>query len=179
MRKDNIEVVVDVKLGRGLTVAGYVLIIIGILGMFLPNVLTVAISVLIAGLLISAGVVVGMVTWTNYSADWLAWLKPFVLIVLGLLILFHPAVAAATLGLVLVVYFLFDGFASIGFSARIRPGRGWGWMLFNGVLSLFLGAILLMGWPFNAVWMVGLIIGVSLFFDGVVLLMLGNAASRG
>jgi uncharacterized membrane protein HdeD (DUF308 family) len=36
----------------------------------------------------------------------------------------------------LAVYFLLDGFSSVGAALELRPRRGWGWLPFNGTLSL-------------------------------------------
>jgi uncharacterized membrane protein HdeD (DUF308 family) len=41
------------------------------------------------------------------------WFKPFILLLLALLILFYPAVVISTLGLILAMYFLIDGFAGL------------------------------------------------------------------
>ena len=51
--------------------------------------------------------------------------------------------------------------------------------MFNGIVSLGLAAVFIAGWPFTTVWLVGLLIGISLFFDGLSLLMLGLAAGTG
>jgi uncharacterized membrane protein HdeD (DUF308 family) len=59
----------------------------------------------------------------------------------------------------------------------MRPLPGWGWMMANGVLSFLLAAVLLIGWPFSALWVVGLLIGISLFLDGVTLLILSATRS--
>jgi len=53
---------------------------------------------------------------------------------------------------------------------------GWRWLMFNGVLSLLLAVVFIAGWPFATSWLVGLLIGISLFVDCLSLLMLGLAA---
>jgi uncharacterized membrane protein HdeD (DUF308 family) len=47
------------------------------------------------------------------------------------------------------------------------------WLL-NGIFSIVLAVIFLVGWPFSSLYLVGLFVGISLFIDGVVLLTLGN-----
>ena len=37
--------------------------------------------------------------------------------------------------------------------------------MFNGMLSLLLAAVFILGWPFTSVWLIGLFIGISLFFE--------------
>ncbi|TXL13779.1 hypothetical protein BMR05_10035 [Methylococcaceae bacterium HT4] len=62
-----------------------------------------------------------------------------------------------------------DGFAGIALSVEIKPAKGWAFMLLNGLLSLLLGVIVLVGWPLSSAWLVGLLIGISFLFDGMVL----------
>ena len=102
------------------------------------------------------------------------WFKPFILFLLALLILFHPAVVISTLGLILAMYFLIDGFAGIALAVEIKPAKGWFFMLLNGLLSLLLGAIVLVGWPLSSTWLVGLLIGISFLFDGIALLAIAG-----
>ena len=95
------------------------------------------------------------------------------MIAIGLLILLHPIAGTAALGIMLAIYFLFDGFSGVGSAWEMRPQKGWGWLMFNGTAtSLLLAAILIIGWPFSSAWLIGLFIGISLFIDGVSLLML-------
>ncbi len=152
------------------------LIIVGLIGVILPQVVSITLSFLIALMLILAGIISAYLTWLNYFRSGLAWLKPFLLLSLGLLIAFNPTAGAAALGLLLVIYFLLDGFASISFALMLRPMRGWIWTLINGIISLVLAVIFLASWPFGSVWLVGLLVGVSLIIDGLALLGLVLAA---
>ncbi|HHJ17131.1 MAG TPA: hypothetical protein ENJ80_10585 [Gammaproteobacteria bacterium] len=168
----------DTQLRKRLRISGILLIVIGAIGILLPQAVSVVLSVLIASLLIVSGLVVAWSTWYSYRASWLAWLKPFILVLLGLLIALHPAVVAAVLGLLLLIYFLLDGFASVSLALDMRPLSGWGWLLFNGIVSLVLGVVFLVGWPFSSVWLVGVLVGISLMFDGVALLALAAGGQR-
>jgi len=69
-----------------------------------------------------------------------------------------------------------DAFAGFFFAFELHPLKGWGWMLFNGIISLIIAIIFLIGWPLNNLWLVGLFIGISIFMDGLVLLIMGIAA---
>lgn len=168
----------NAQLRKRLKTSGILLILIGAIGILLPQAVSVILSVLIASLLIVSGLVVAWSTWYGYRESRLAWLKPFVLILLGLLIAFHPAAVAAVLGLLLLIYFLLDGFASVSLALDMRPLPGWAWLLFNGMLSLLLGIVFLVGWPFSSVWLVGVLVGISLMFDGIALLALASGSKR-
>jgi uncharacterized membrane protein HdeD (DUF308 family) len=144
--------------------------------MALPQFISMAIAWFAGWLMLIAGGLAFITSWYGFRDRWTAWLKPFVLLILGLLLLLHPLAGAAALGLVLAIYFLLDGFAGVGAALELRPQPGWKWLLFNGALSLLLGLIFIIGWPFTAPWLIGFFIGISLFIDGVTLLMVSLAA---
>jgi len=178
MTPPSVEITMGHNLRKATFIAGIMLVLIGAVGVFLPQVMSVTISVMVACLLMAGGLFMAYLTWQGYRNSWMAWLKAFVLMVLGLLIAFHPAAGAAALGLVLVVYFLLNGFACITFALELRPRKGWGWMVCTGLLSSLLAIVFLIGWPFSATWLVGLFVGITLFFDGIALLVLGLAANK-
>ena len=157
---------------------GLLMMLMGLVVIALPGFTGLAISVLIAILLILAGALSAYVTWSSYNTQGLGWMKSIILLVLGLLILFYPQAGTAAIGLMLIVYFLMDGFANVILSLELRPLPGWGWTLLNGVVSLILAVIFIGGWPFNSHWLVGLMVGISLLLDGIALLMLALAARQ-
>ncbi len=176
MTQTKIEIAMSRSFRKATIVSGTILLLIGLAGILLPQVMTIALSVLMAWLFIGGGLMVGCMTWLGHRTNWLAWLKTFVLILLGLLIAFNPLAGAAALGLILSVYFFLDGFAGLSLAFHLRPVKGWIWMLINGLLSLGLGVVFIIGWPFSALWLVGLFVGISLFLDGASLLILGLAS---
>ncbi len=154
-------------------ISAIVLIILGGLGVALPQLMSLLTAAFVGWLMMLAGFAAFYLAWKGFGGDgWLRWLKPFVLIVTGLLILVNPIAGAAALGLMLAIYFMFDGFANAGIAFEMRPARGWVWMLFNAILSFALSLFIMAGWPGTSFWIVGLYVGISLFFDGLALLML-------
>lgn len=171
-----LELFLDKRSRKAVIVTSILLMLAGIIGMALPQFLALAAAIFAGWLMIIAGTIAFYITWHGFRDRWVVWLKPFALVAIGLLILLHPIAGAAALGLVLAMYFLFSGFASIGSAWELQPQRGWGWLMFNGILSLALAVVFIVGWPFTSAWLLGVFIGISLFFDGVALLMLGLAA---
>jgi len=173
-----LEIFIDKKTRKGLIIASIILLLLGVIGIVVPQVMTVVVAAFLGWLLLFSGIMVGYYTWRTFRHRWTSWLKAVVLLVTGALILFNPLAGAAALGLVLAIYFLMDGFAGISLAWELRPNRGWGWLMFNGILSLVLAAIFLIGWPFSSAWLVGFFIGISLFIDGWTLLMISLAAKH-
>jgi uncharacterized membrane protein HdeD (DUF308 family) len=112
-------------------------------------------------LLIVSRLAAAYLSWQSYTRVGLAWLIPFLLITLGLLLAFYPAAGAAVLGLLLIIFFFMQAFASISLAFAIRPLHGWLWTLVSSILSLLLVLVFIVGWPFSAVALV------SLLFEGL------------
>ena len=173
-----LQVIMDQKSRKTVIIISVLLLLAGIVGITLPQFMSMAIGWFIGWLLAISGLIVFYITWHGFRERWIAYLKSFVLIVIGLLILLNPVAGAAALGLMLAIYFLLDGFTGVAFGWEIRPLRGWGWLMFNGLLSLALAAIFIIGWPFTSTWLIGLLVGISLFLDGFTLLMLALVAEQ-
>ena len=163
------------QLQKSFRITGILLLLIGTISILLPQLVSTVLSLFIGSVLVLAGLAVAYGTWAGYRSSGLAWLKPFVLIIIGLLIAFNPAIVAAALGVLLVIYFLLTGFASIGFALDLRPLGGWVWMMLNGVLSITLAIIFLAGWPFSSAALIGILVGISFVFDGISLLAVSSA----
>ncbi len=175
MPYSRVEIEMNEPMRRSLRNTGIVFVVLGLLGVLLPELLSVTLAWLAGGLLLAAGALWAWGVWTTgYRHEGVAWVKPFVLVALGLLLLFYPGVGAAAVGLLLIVYFLLSGFAGVVFGLSLRPMPGWGWTVFSGAVSLLLALIFIGGWPFDATWLVGLFIGISLLFDGIAMLVLSR-----
>jgi uncharacterized membrane protein HdeD (DUF308 family) len=59
---------------------------------------------------------------------------------------------------------------------QLRPAPNWGWVLLSGVSGIILRILIWNQWPFNAPWVVGLLVGTSLLFDGLWIIMFSLAA---
>ncbi len=151
-------------------VAGGLLLIAGIIGILLPDVTALTLSYFIGWLLVIGGTISAYHIFKSYNTKWIAWFKPLILLTIGILILLYPLTGIVSVGLLLIIYFLFDGFAGIMFALEFYPLKGWGWMLFNAILSILLAVVFLTGWPLSSIWLVGLFVGISLVFDGIAII---------
>ena len=162
-----------VKFGSYTFVIGCLLLLLGTVGILLPNMMSLGTVVLVGWLLLTGGVFWAMHTYRYSLTSVMDWLKPALLFITGGMILFNPAVGAAGLGLLLSIYLLMDAFSSFTLAQTIYPGKGWGLMTINGVTSAILAALFIIGWPETSLWLVGLYISISLIFDGWALLFVG------
>ncbi len=157
---------------------GIALTIIGLVGVVMPQVMSLVSELFLGWLMFAAGVLAAYMVFLSKGRAAIAWLKPFLLIVTGGILLLYPLAGIATLALLLSFYLLLDALASFGLAHDYYPLGGWGWMVFNGFLSLVLAAMIFAGWPATSAIWVGIFIGISLLVDGLVLIAMSLAAGK-
>jgi uncharacterized membrane protein HdeD (DUF308 family) len=86
-------------------------------------------------------------------------------IFLGLLIVTHPLSGALALTMLLAAYLTMIGLLRAITAARLRYRR-WGWIAFDGLVTLVLGLLLWAAWPVTAPWFLGFAVGVALLLRG-------------
>jgi uncharacterized membrane protein HdeD (DUF308 family) len=93
------------------------------------------------------------------------------------LLLWKPVEAAMSLTLVVTAFFIAEGIFQIVSSINYRSAipDAWGWMLASGIADLILAALLIMGWPGNVSWALGLIAGINLITSGWAVIMVAFA----
>ena len=102
---------------------------------------------------------------------WWSLLSAILAILAGIVLLAWPLTGILSLTLVLIVFFVIEGIASIMYALEHRSGTGrWGWMLASGVIDLILAAIIVAGLPESAAWAIGIIVGVNMLLGGVSLI---------
>ena len=98
----------------------------------------------------------------------------------GLMVALNPIGGAIALAVLIAGLLIAEGVLRIMFAMAARPIAGWGWLIAAGIGSIVVGAFLLIGWPADALWIVGLLLGINLIFTGVMYaaLALGARSSR-
>jgi uncharacterized membrane protein HdeD (DUF308 family) len=169
------------KQSVGLAIALSILIILaGILAIVIPPAAGIAVAILVAWLLLLGGVAHLVFGWHLRSAGGHIWeiLLGLLYLALGIYLLVRPAVALASLTLILACYLFAKGIVVIILAFRIRSLTGSGWLFFDGAISLILGAMIAMSWPSSSEWAIGTLIGISMLFAGFSRLQIALAARR-
>jgi len=154
-------------------IGGALFILFGAVGILFPDLMSLTTVLLVGYLMLFAGVSAGMLTYKSNPQDWMGWLKSFVLVLSSLFILFYPLQGTAALGLVLAVYFFMDAFASFSLALSHRGQKIWLVWLFNAITSSAIGLLFVIGWPKSSILLIGILVGISLLFDGIALLLGG------
>ena len=160
-------------------IAGVLMTLAGIFAIINPLAGSVAFVIFLGALFITSGIIQGYITFKAHQKSLGAWFKVFLLFITGVLLLIWPGSGIAAVAILFAAYFFMDAFASFGMALDLRPLKGWGLAALNGILSLALGIVMLVGWPFNAPFTVGIIVGVSFLMDGIVLIYLGWLSKKG
>lgn len=170
-----------VRQASGLSILwGAALICLGILAVGSPMVAAVAVNVLIAWLIMIAGVVHLAVAFHTREAGSLIWrfLVGLAYLAFGIYMIARPVVGVASLTLLLASLFLVEGIFDIVLFFQIRAARRSNWILLDGIVTLLLGLMIYLQWPSSSAWAIGTLVGVSLIFSGVTRVMLALAVRR-
>ncbi len=159
---------------------GIALVVLGIVALG-ATVATTIVSVLLFGwLLIVGGIFQGVHAfwrergWGGFFIDLLTGI---LYVVVGFMIVAHPAESALTLTLLIALFLMFGGIFRIVVALMLRFPH-WGWLVLHGAINLVLGIAIWRRWPWDGLWVIGLFIGIDLIFNGWSLVMLGLAAKR-
>ena len=163
-----------------MTIFGIAVLILGILSIMAPMAAGVATASFVAVFLIVAGIV--RIIWAfkagSFGKGVLAFLIGGISVLGGLFVLARPLFGLASLTLLLAAYFVVEGIFAIVASFTLSPAEGWGWMLFDGIITLLLGGMIWSQWPLSGTWAVGILVGVRLVFAGWSMIFLGSAMKR-
>jgi uncharacterized membrane protein HdeD (DUF308 family) len=98
-------------------------------------------------------------------------------LLIGIMFMNEPKDSAVRLTLIIAIFLIVGGAFRI-IHALSEPGPARGTILLNGVVSLFLGISVYRQWPMSGLWVIGLFIGIEMFFSGLAWIMLALAARR-
>jgi uncharacterized membrane protein HdeD (DUF308 family) len=163
-------------------IEGIVLVLLGAAAIAVPLIATLAFTIFFGWLLLISGVVGLISTFSIRPAPgfWWSLLSAILALVVGFLLIAKPVSGAVSLTLLLVVFFVIEGFSSIVFASENRqslPGR-WGWLVTSGVVDIILAAMIFLQLPSSAVWAIGLLLGINLVFGGASLIVIALDAKK-
>jgi uncharacterized membrane protein HdeD (DUF308 family) len=166
----------SVRSNSGLFIGlGAVLMVFGLLAVLLPFIASLATTIAVGWVMMLAGVGEGYHALRNRRWAGSAWelVSAAVQVVAGGLVAAFPVAGKLALTLILAVYFACEGILKIIRAVQHRRLLAPGWLVFDGLLSLALGVLILVRWPSAAVWAIGLLVGINLLFGGMSMLLIG------
>ncbi len=141
---------------------------------------TTVISVIFLGFIIFMGGVI--ITFDAFHTWWGKW-KGFLghlfigllYLIAGVLLIKHPISASVSITLLLGLFYTGVGVFRLFYSAAVQTPN-WGWGMFSGLVSLLLGTLILLSWPYSSLYIIGLFVGIDLIFLGWSYTMMGMSA---
>jgi len=157
---------------------GVILVLLGLLAIVVPVIASLAVAIFLGWLFLISGIVGLMTTFMmrNLPGFWWALLSAVLAIAAGVVLIGWPVSGVLSLTLVLIVFFLIEGVASIMYAIEHRNSGRWGWMLVSGIIDLILAGIIFAGLPGTAAWAIGLLVGINMVFGGTSMIAMAMAA---
>ena len=161
-------------------VLSVLLIAAGAIAILSPMIAGVAITVVVGWLLIFSGALHLAFAFGSGRAAAVVWqvLLGLAYGFIGVYVLRNPVAGLASLTFAIAIYLFVEGVLEFMLSFQLRPAPGSGWLLADGIITLVLAVMIWSTWPSSAAWVVGTLVGISMFFSGITRLMLSLAVRR-
>jgi uncharacterized membrane protein HdeD (DUF308 family) len=165
---------------KALLIEGILLVILGLLAIARPLVASIAITVFLGWMFLISGICGLILTFWARQMPGFLWsiLSALFSLAAGILLISYPGQGVVSLTLVLGVFFVMEGVASIMYALQHRGELGgrWAWMIAAGVLDLIISGMIITGLPSSAEWAIGLLVGINLLFGGSTMIGMATAA---
>lgn len=157
-----------------------VLIICGLLAIALPAAMSFGISVVVAWLILFAGITQVVHAFNSSGVGHIVWklVVAALYVAAGLYLLAHPLLGIAALAIALGIFLLAEGAVDVitffSTPAILRSG----WILVDGLVMIALGVLVWRRWPYSSLWIIGTLVGLGILMTGITRLMMALAIRR-
>lgn len=174
---------VSVDLGRNwgwLVSLGTLFVILGCIGLSMVVTLTLFSIFFIGVLFLIAGVAQIVDAFKSRAWRGVAWhvLIAILYLIAGVLIIYDPLLASAVITALIAWTFIIVGVLRLFMAGTLRHGHGWGWLIVGGIISIILGVLILLQWPFSALWLIGLFVAIELLVNGWIYIFMAFGIRR-
>jgi uncharacterized membrane protein HdeD (DUF308 family) len=163
-------------------IEGILLAILGLAAMIVPPLASLAVTIFLGWMFLVSGIAgLALTFWArSMPGFWWSLLSAVLAIGAGIILLAQPVQGTLTLTIVVGVYFLAEGVATVMYALEHRrelTGR-WSWLLIAGIVDIVIAGLIISGLPGSATWAIGLLAGVNLLFGGATLIGMALAARK-
>lgn len=163
-----------IKASRSLLIAfGVLLALSGLLFIIFTNFATLTSVYLFGFLMIFGGILQALTSLSTFSGWRLVGglLFSILYVLAGFFVFKAPLATASALTWLIAVCLMAGGMVRTINAFQLKPLSGWVWVLVSGLL-LFITGLLIINNPTSPLWLLGLMFGVDLLFQGISLLTL-------
>ncbi|MBV8638180.1 MAG: DUF308 domain-containing protein [Candidatus Eremiobacteraeota bacterium] len=147
---------------------GIALVVLGILAIVYESSATLASITALGIIILIAGIAQIVAVFQSRNAGHIILYLLFgaLEIFVGFSLIRYPLAGTLTVTLLLSVYLVFAGIFRFVYALWAQFPQ-YGWAVFSGIISVILGVLLWMQWPFSALWFIGFAVGLSFIFAGI------------
>ena len=165
---------------KAFLIEGIVLVILGLAAVIVPPIASIAVAVMLGWMFFISGIAALLMTFWARQAPGFIWslISAVLGIAAGIILLTRPAEGVLTLTVVVGIYFLAEGVATIMYALQHRKelSKRWSWMAFSGLMDILIAFFIISGLPGSAAWAIGLLVGINLVIGGSSLIAMALAA---
>ncbi len=167
---------------KAFLIEGILLAILGLAAMIVPPLASLAVTIFVGWMFLISGIAgLAFTFWARgMPGFWWSLISAILAIGAGIILLAQPVQGLYTLTLVIGVYFLAEGVATIMYALEHRRelSERWMWLLVAGIFDILVAFIIISGLPGSAEWAIGLLVGINLVFGGASLIGMALAARQ-
>jgi len=160
-------------------VLGVIFITLGFAGLLLLPLTTIT-SVAIFGAFMLVGGALQIAQGIAKARDWksrgLHILMGVIYVIGGIATMENPVLATTILTLVLGFSLIAIGAIRIGVAFQNKDVNQWALMVLSGVLTILIGLMIVLQWPWSSLWAIGLFVSVDLIMSGANFIAIALAA---
>jgi uncharacterized membrane protein HdeD (DUF308 family) len=168
---------------KAFLIEGIVLVVLGLAAMIVPPLASLAVTIVLGWLFLFSGAAGLVVTfWARKMPGfWWSLFSAALAVAAGIVVLARPVQGTLTLTIVVGVYFLAEGVATIMYALEHKKelSERWGWLLTAGIMDILVAGFIIAGLPGSALWALGLLVGINMLFGGATLIGMALAARKG
>ncbi|MGD9094770.1 MAG: HdeD family acid-resistance protein [Chromatiales bacterium] len=160
---------------------GILFVVLGVIALGMPVAMTLTTVVFFAVLLFAGGVFQIIDAFKCRGWKGTVWhvLIGLLYIVAAGVIFNNPALGSLTLTAMLGAIFIAIGLLRIVMSLQLKQqSGGWGWLLFAGIVSILLGAAILLKWPATGLVVIGVLVAIEMIIHGWSYVFMALAARK-
>jgi len=164
------------KASKNVKIWGWVVLIAGMFALLSPLVAGAFVTIIVGAAMLVAGVT-RIVDAFQGGGFWTG-LFGAIYCIAGFMIVVDPLPGLLALTVLLTIYFMAVGISEIIAAFQMRPTKGWGFVLFSGVISALLAFMIWNQWPLSGTWAVGTLVGIQLMFSGITMITVSSAVRK-
>lgn len=165
---------------KAFLIEGIVLMILGLAAIIVPPIASIAVTVMLGWMFFISGIAALLMTFWARQAPGFIWslISAVLGIAAGIILLTRPAEGTLTLTVVVGIYFLAEGVATIMYALQHRKelSERWSWLAISGLMDILIAFFIISGLPGSAAWAIGLLVGINLLIGGSSLIGMALAA---